>query len=374
MMGPAFAGRRPSGVPSYGESPLAGQPGGPLARPLRVAAFTGGVSVPSARFRVRQYVAALRPLGIRLREFPAPLGSYPPADRRLRLLWAPATLASRLPAVVGSYQYDLTLLQREMLSTFVTVEPWTHAPRVLDVDDAIFVLRGGGFAARLARSCELAICGNAFLAEQFGQWAPRVAVLPTGIDVRRYVPPPPVEPQRPVIGWIGSSANFRYLYAIQNVLARVLRECPGTVLRVVAERPPRLRALPRERLEFIPWSARTEVDCVQGMQVGIMPLADSPWERGKCSFKLLQYMACGVPFVASPVGMNAEVLALGDAGLPAEDERQWRDALGGLLAERIARQRMGQAGRAIVERHFSTDVLAPRLAALLQGVAAGRGD
>jgi glycosyltransferase involved in cell wall biosynthesis len=331
--------------------------------------------VPSARFRVRQYVAALRPLGVRLREFAAPLGSYPPADRRLRLLWAPATLASRLPAVVGSYQYDLTLLQREIISTFVTVEPWTHAPRVLDVDDAIFVLRGGKFAARLARSCELAICGNAYLAEQFGQWAPRVAVLPTGIDVRRYTPPPgPVEPQRTVIGWIGSSANFRYLYAIQDVLARVLRDSPGTVLRVVAERPPRFRALPGERLHFIPWSASTEVQCIQEMHVGIMPLADSPWEHGKCSFKLLQYMACGVPFVASPVGMNAEVLALGDVGVPAEDERQWRDALTGLLADPTARQRMGHAGRVVVERHFSTDVLAPRLAALLRGVAAGRSD
>ncbi len=326
--------------------------------------------MPSARFRVRQYVPALRALGVDVREYAAALGSYPPRARRARVLWGPATLASRVPGVLASYSHDLTLLQREMVSTLVTLEPWTRAPRVLDVDDAIFLLRGGRFAERLARGCALTICGNRFLADRFSDWAPAVAVLPTGIDTRRFTLAEGGEASgRGVIGWIGTSVNLRYLYAIEEALGAVLRQHCEAVLRIVTERRPDFGRLPGAQVEWVPWSAAGEVRCIQEMDLGLMPLADTPWERGKCSFKLLQYMACGVPFVASPVGMNAEVLALGEAGLAAGDARAWQEGIGALLAEPAARRRMGLTGRAMVERHFSVDVLAPRLAALLRGAA-----
>src|SRR5438270_3696681 len=141
---------------------------------IKVAAFTGGWAVPSARFRVRQLVPALRESGVDVREWPAPLGAYPPPSRSWRPAWTVATLGARLPGIAWSYRADVTLLQREMLSTFVTLEPLTRRPRVLDVDDAIFLSRGGKFAERLARRCESVICGNDYLADRFRAWNDRV--------------------------------------------------------------------------------------------------------------------------------------------------------------------------------------------------------
>src|SRR5580704_16385139 len=112
---------------------------------LRVAAFTGGENVPSARFRVRQYVPALSRLGVELREFRAGFGSYPPASKLLRPLWGAAAVSERMFRASASFLCDVTLLQREMISTFLTAEPLTRRPRVLDVDDAIW-MRGNGWA------------------------------------------------------------------------------------------------------------------------------------------------------------------------------------------------------------------------------------
>ena len=137
---------------------------------IKVAAFTGGRDVPSARFRVRQYIGRLRSEGVEVNEYPAPLCAFPPKSQWIRPIWGVATLAARLPGIFMSYRHDVTLFQREMLSTFMTLEQFTKRPKVLDVDDAIWLHRGGGYAARLARNCEAIICGNDFLAEHFSRW------------------------------------------------------------------------------------------------------------------------------------------------------------------------------------------------------------
>src|ERR1700722_16769190 len=120
---------------------------------LRVAAYTSGKHVPGARFRVRQYIPALQRLGIEVREYHARPGSYPPRTKALRPLWGLIAAGERALSTSASYFADITLLQREMLATLLTAEPLTHNPRVLDVDDAIFLHRGGGAARRLAKLC-----------------------------------------------------------------------------------------------------------------------------------------------------------------------------------------------------------------------------
>lgn len=339
---------------------------------ITVAAFTGGQDVPSARFRVRQHVPALRRLGFDLREWPAPLGAFPPRARWLRPAWGVATLAGRLPGIAWSYRSDVTLLQREMLSTFATLEPLTKRPRVLDVDDAIFLFRGGRFAEKLARASDSVICGNDYLAERFRCWNDRVEVVATAVDTDRYAPAAAgTDPDRVVIGWMGTSSNFEYLYRIEGALGRVLRECRGAKLSVVSDRAPRFRRLPTDRVEYTRWWPEAEVGTIQGTTVGIMPLADSSWERGKCSLKMLLYMACEVPVVVSPVGMNAEVLAKGEIGIGASSEDEWVDALVGLLGDARERERMGKAGRRVVQEHYSVEVIAPRLAGHLRAIAKG---
>ena len=337
---------------------------------LRVAAYTGGENTPSARFRVRQYVPALSGLGVDVREYRARFGSYPPASKLLRPLWGAAAASERMLRAPASFLSDVTLLQREMVSTLLTAEPLTHRPRVLDVDDAIWMHRNGWAARRLARLCQTVICGNDFLAENFRQWNPNVRVLPTAVDTERFHPCSPAPPDSPLkrIGWSGQSSSFPYLYAILPVLRAVLDRRKDVVFRVVADCRPRLEGIAEDRIEFIRWSPEIEVRAIQEMSIGVMPLAEAPWAHGKCSFKLLTYMACGVPVVASPVGMNASVLAAG-GGLGPGRYEDWGDALDCLLSCEAKTREMAAQGRQTVVESYSLHALAPKLAQILESCA-----
>ncbi len=333
---------------------------------LRVAAYTSGRNVSSARFRVRQYIPGLRDLGVEVRERWARLDNFPPENKALRPLWAIAAICERALSATGSLLSDITLLQREMLSTMVTAEPLTKGPRALDVDDAIWLYRGGSSARRLARLCDLVICGNGFLGENFKRWNPHIHILPTAVDTDRYRPadPLPISARR-LIGWCGSASTLRYLAPLAPVFKVILERHRDVKLRVVADKPPALDGIPDDRLEFIPWSPEGEVGAIQEMSIGLMPLEDTLWTRGKCSFKLLTYMACGVPAVASPVGMNVEVLAAG-GGLAARGCDEWIDSIDLLLNSESAARRLRRQGREAVERDYSLRTLTPRLARILR--------
>src|SRR5260221_290592 len=271
---------------------------------LRVAAYTSGRNVSSARFRVRQYIPGLRDLGVEVRERWARLDNFPPENKALRPLWAIAAICERALSATGSLLYGIPVLQREMLSTMVTAEPLTKGPRALDGDDAIWLYRGGSSARRLARLCDLVICGNGFLGENFKRWNPHIHILPTAVDTDRYRPadPLPISARR-LIGWCGSASTLRYLAPLAPVFKVILERHRDVKLRVVADKPPALDGIPDDRLEFIPWSPEGEVGAIQEMSIGLMPLEDTLWTRGKCSFKLLPYMACGEP--AGPHGPAA---------------------------------------------------------------------
>jgi len=331
---------------------------------LHVAAFTGGAAVASARLRVRQYVAPLAELGIVLRESWPALGAFPPHSRALRPAWLVGTLMQRLPSLAASWSADIVLLQREMVSTLATLEGWTRRPRLVDIDDAVHVHRGGRAARRLAGLADLVVVGNAWLAEVWRQWTRSVEILPTAVDTVRYRPAPP--PLRPSIGWIGSAVNLRYLQAIAPALQRVVRDFPDTEIAVCCDRPPDLPGLP---LRWVPWSEQAEVAFLASISIGVMPLADGPWERGKCSYKMLQYMAAGRPCVVSPVGMNDQLLSEAELGLAATTLDEWSDALASLLADRDGAQALGAAGRTLAEERYSVAALAPRLAELLRFLA-----
>jgi glycosyltransferase involved in cell wall biosynthesis len=335
---------------------------------LRVAAFTGGVAVPSARFRVRQYIVPLADQGIMLDEMGHGSGGrYPPAGKWQRPLWAASRLSSLVPEVVRSHGYDAVLLQREMVSSFSTLEAFTGKPRLFDVDDSIHLLRGGSAARRIAVSCDRVIVGNDYLAEWYARCNSSVCVVPTAVDTDRFAPIQHSESEQLTIGWIGTSANFPYLAAIEPALASVMADRPGVRVFVMADRPPAFTSLDSTRWQFSTWNEADEIAAIQAMDIGLMPLSDDPWTRGKCSFKMLQYMACGIPVVVSPVGMNAQVLAQGQFGIGAQSTSQWIEALHAMADSVDMRRRLGGAGRAVVEEHYSVRVIAPRLAQILRG-------
>jgi glycosyltransferase involved in cell wall biosynthesis len=341
-----------------------GLPPAEASRSVRVAAFTGGRWVPSARFRIRQFVEPLSRLGVDLRERWPGLGAYPPHRRSLRPAWLAGTLAQRLPQVVASWGADVVLLQREMVSTLPTFEGLTRRPRVVDIDDAVHLYRDGFAARRLAALADLVVVGNPWLAEIWRQWTPAVEILPTGVDTERCVPS--AIPERPTIGWIGSGGNLHYLTRIAPALATVAARFPGIEIAVCCDRRPNLPGLP---VRFVPWAPEIEAAFLAAISVGIMPLEDSLWERGKCSLKMLQYMAAARPCVVSPVGTNTCLLRKAEIGLAAASVGEWGEALSILLSDRPLAARMGKAGRALAEREYSVGVLAPRLASLLRRVA-----
>jgi glycosyltransferase involved in cell wall biosynthesis len=337
---------------------------------LRVAALTQGMHVPSTRFRVEQHINALSLLGIDIDHEPARHGAYPPGNTLRRIGWLPRTVADAALRVWRANDSDVCLLQRELVSTLHTAERMIKRPFIFDVDDAIFLHKRGCSVDAIAKNAKLIICGNSFLADHFSAIG-AVEILPTAVNTSRFVPAP-VSMARPIIGWSGSSSGFAYLESIQEPLRIVLDRFPDAVFSVIADRPPTLPKLPAEQLLFTRWTEDTEVQGLQSFSVGLMPLSDTTWSRGKCSFKMLTYMAVGVPVVVSPVGMNREVLALGNCGLAASSIDDWVDALTTLLRDQDLSASMGAAGRRIVESYYSLNVIAPRLAALLKSVSENR--
>ena len=277
----------------------------------------------------------------------------------------------RIPSAIRSHGYDLTLLQRELVSTLTTLEPFTKRPRVFDVDDAVWLNRGGrtGFATIL-KMCDGVICGNDFIAEHARPWNDNLCVLPTAVDTDRYLPSPERRRRatRRIIGWSGLSSGLKYVAEIEEALCSVLPRHPDVLLRIVSDKPPTFQHLSASQFEYIPWSPGNEVETIQEMSVGLMPVEDSLWARGKCSYKMLLYMSCGIPVVVSPVGMNQEVLALGKIGFGPRSPAEWSDTLEWLLQNPEQGQAMGQAGRKIVEERYSIHVCVPRLASFLHTV------
>jgi len=334
-----------------------------------VTALTQGACVPSTRFRVMQHLAYLRTQGLLVQHLPARFGAYPPLGLARRAAWFPAAVTDAVQRVLATRSSSLCLLQRELVSTLRTVEHLIRCPLVFDVDDAIYLHRRGAQSDAIARQARLVICGNRVLAEHYAPLAP-VVVLPTAVDTARFVPADPDSRPSPVIGWSGTSSGFAYLDSIQPALARLLARHTAARLVVMAERPPSLSLLPKDRVQFVRWSVDVEVSVLQGFTVGIMPLVDDAWSRGKCSFKMLTYMACGVPVVVSPVGMNADVLSMGELGYGPRSQDEWVDAIDAILTDAPLARRMGQRGRCVAEAQFSCDIIGPRLAELLIEAAA----
>jgi glycosyltransferase involved in cell wall biosynthesis len=299
-------------------------------------------------------------------ESSARFGAYAPSSLLIRPFWLAAALGESLVRAVNTTNYDLCFLQRNLIATLGTWEALIKKPLVFDVDDAIFLGQRFGCVDKLARQSSLVICGNNYLANYFDKFAP-VVVLPTAVDTDIFQPKNDfINCKNMVIGWSGTSGGFKYLYAIEPALLRLVNMHPDVLVKVVSDRCPVFATLPAERVIFEPWHPATEVQSIHDFSVGVMPLTDDPWSRGKCSFKMLTYMATGLPVVVSPVGMNVEILRQGLCGIAAKTMDDWVDAISTLLLDSALAKKMGQTGRSIVETHYARNVIAPKLAQLLK--------
>jgi len=258
----------------------------------------------------------------------------------------------------------------------------SRRPYVVDYDDALFHRYDLSSLApvrwmlhnkidKVMRNAACVVAGNRYLAERAqSAGAHCVTIIPTVVDAGRYKPVVHRSKECVVIGWIGSPVTERYLAPLRSILLRLCVECQVKLLLVGASQKA-AQLLEGVPLEIVPWSEDTEAACISTMDIGIMPLNDSPWERGKCGYKLIQYMASGLPVVASPVGVNSEIVREGENGFLANDADSWLRTLGTLIDSVELRADMGRAGRKLVEEWYSVEVQGMRLTRVLQSAATG---
>lgn len=293
-----------------------------------------------------------------------------------RMQW----LVSRPGVDVIWLQYELFPYLPGLLELIVR---WPGKTVVYDFDDAIFhnydihpnrvvrFLLKNKLQATIG-SADLAFCGNAYLEAYARRFCQRTEVVPTIVDTEICRPAAaPRDPKaQPCIGWIGSPSTWtEYLLPMTPMLMDVAAACGGLLSVMGADRSAKSQPL----LSLEDWSEAGEVPFLQTLDVGVMPLTDTPWARGKCGFKLIQYMACGLPVVASPVGVNAGIVEHGVNGFLARTETEWREYLTVLLRDPDLRRRMGAEGRRKVCDHYALSVWGPRVAAMLKQTAM-RGD
>jgi glycosyltransferase involved in cell wall biosynthesis len=280
-------------------------------------------------------------------------------------------IVARLPGLAASHGANVTWLERELVAGRATLESLAGRPRVFDVDDALWLNGRAGFSERIASLCDGVLAGNDFLAEHYRNVASRVWVVPTCVDTEVWVPRRGRSAGGEwTVGWTGSLSTLPYLAAIEEPLADFLEQHPDARLLVVSERAPALGKLPAGRWRFEKWSPAAEVGLVQQMDVGLMPLPDSDWARGKCALKMLLYMSVGVPVVVSPVGVSRDILSKGEVGIAAAAGSDWVVALSRLFGDRSAATRMGHEGRRVVEAFYSVRENADLLARVFREVVA----
>ena len=330
-------------------------------------------TAPSQRYRIEQWLPALADRGISL-------DLVPFADSQLMTLLhahgrritkaalGVEALLRRIRVVASSRDYDAVVIHRAVCLAGPAVLERAIAilgkPVIFDFDDAIYLLHTTAANARLgwmkfpgktAAICRVSnqvVVGNSFLAAYARRYNSSVTVVPTSVDTSRYRPREPrVRNSRVVVGWMGSSTSQTHLEMFQPVLKEIVRHNP-VELRVVSDRRPDIAGVD---VTWRPWSAETEAEELAGFDIGIMPMPDDQWSRGKCSLKALLYMATGAPAVCSAIGANREIIRHGENGLLASSPEEWVAGIGELARDPNLRLALGAAGRKTVEDHYSMD-------------------
>ena len=364
-----------------------------IPRPLRVAVvlpYPVG-AVASQRCRVEQWLGLLGPERVEVSYLP--LFSWQDyrrlyvrgaqLEKGLRTVRA---LVRRLLDFASLPPVDVVVVHREAFPLGgPAMEAWLaqRAALVYDFDDALWLgdtseenrwvasLKRPGKVARIVGLAAATTVGNDYLAQYARLHSQAVRVIPTTIDVERACPPGPsaVRGRRVRIGWSGSPSTVRYLSDIAPVLRRVLAR-DDVEMQVVGASCTSLPRLPN--LGCVPWSEAEEIERVGAFDIGIMPMPDDPWTRGKCGFKALLYMSFGVATIASPVGVNREIIQDGESGLLASSGDEWHRALVRLIEDRELRSDLGAAGREVVVERYSGQRWAPEFFEVLSTAAGHR--
>jgi glycosyltransferase involved in cell wall biosynthesis len=345
----------------------------------------------STRYRILQYLPLLAELGIRADVSPfltnrTFAGLYDRAHAIRTAFGMIAGAGRRLVDAARLGSYDLVWVQTQAALIGPPVLEWLAHRRcalVLDLDDPTYIesqrsvfgafasiLKGRGKADRIIRSCDHAICGNPTVAAYIAGKGVPTTVLPTLVDPDRFTPRAVRPPGEIVVGWMGTHSTFDYLLTLLPVFRR-LAATHRFRLRIIGSGRADL-CVEGVDVEMRPWAIEREVEDLQSCDVAVYPLATDAWAQGKSGFKAIQYLSCGIPYVASPVGIVADIGRPGITHLEARSNEEWFDALSRLLADAALREAMGQAGRRYAVEQYSTRRAAATLAGVFRTVVERR--
>jgi glycosyltransferase involved in cell wall biosynthesis len=351
-------------------------------KPLRVLFLTlYPDTAASPRYRVHQFLPYLRDHGVECtvasalssEQFTRLTGP----ERQLPPFWYHlAETPARLKQILGARRYDVVFLQKAITTAYIRGFPGLLRSRarhiVYDFDDAVHLQPPHPLRApwslfedrrqieRILARADRVLAGNAWLRSEAERFGAKAECFPTVVDTDRFRPlAKPDDPYR--IGWMGNPSTAPSLQFLVPTLQAVEE---AEIVIVGADR----REFPDTRFDLRPWVYENEVSDIQRFSVGLMPLPDTDWSRGKCALKAFQYMVCGVPCIASPIGFASEIITHGENGLLADSPQQWFEAIE-WLREPNEHKRIGDAGRETVEERFSLAEAAPRMLALLESIA-----
>jgi len=329
---------------------------------------------PSSRYRIFQYLPFLRHAEIHVSVQPLFRSQYfhmlawrPLWVRTIAKIWYTAwRFIVRGVGILSHPKAELIVLEGPLFPyAGLGVERWfsKRVPLVVELDDAIYLTPG--FRKTVPELLKLsagAIVGNQVLATYARAFTPHVHVIPTVVDTKRFSPrseDPPSTSAPMTLVWVGLDYNVAYLEWLVPVLRRLQAVRPVRV-KMICATPPRFDGL---TVEFCKWEYGSEVEALRDGTIGMMPLPDNEWTRGKCGLKLLQYMSLGMASIASPVGVNQDIIQDGTNGFLAATEEEWHDKLLRLCDDHELRERLGREARKTVLERYSLDVWAPRLVA-----------
>lgn len=333
----------------------------------------------STRYRIMQYIEGLKDLDI-----------YVHCSFLLDEAYLTQTYAGSAPSIVSlirlylsrafeltrSNEYDVAIIQGELLPLLpASIERLLlRLPYIYDFDDAYYLKYRSGRFERLKwilgnkfddviKNAAAVNAGSVELVQYANKFNKNVSYTPTVVDLAKYFPNPLFRSRVFTIGWIGSPSTVQYLKEVVNPLAELAKE--GAVrLVVIGGAAPEIDNVVVENL---PWSQYNEVELISSFDVGIMPLRDDEWSRGKCGFKLIQYMACGVPVIASAVGANNNVVSA-DCGYLVRTDSEWLAALRAFRDNPLGRRLAGEAGRARVGMFFNPKIILPKIAETIKSI------
>jgi glycosyltransferase involved in cell wall biosynthesis len=340
-------------------------------RPARVLFLTvGDRASPGTRLRALAYRPYLENRGHRV-EVLFPMGTDPNRLRRRRLLRSLELVrdlkaASRANVVVVYRKtfpgWTARLLRRVASAIVYEYDDAVYLPSPVEPQDDDSIARYRRNFRTTVDTADLVVAGNDHLAQRAGH--PRTEVLPTGVDLRIFEPVERAAARDGcIIGWVGTAGNLPQWTRLLPVFERVLTECPRVRFKVVSDGEPPSCGLP---VDFERFTVEREARCLEDFDIGLMPLDDTAWNRGKCSYKALQCMAMGQPVVVSPVGMNREVVVDGVSGYFASTDDDWVCRLLLLARDPDLRSTVGRRARSVVEERFSLELVGARMTEMVE--------